>query len=180
MKVKVQARLNNFRRSAQKTRQSGSIIKGLNTAAAVHQLEHSQKGGAEALKKLLRSAIANAENNHDLDKSNLYVSNFVVEEGKTLKRWRPRAYGRAAQILKRTCNVVLTLEEIKEEKSEKRGKSHAKKAVKPEKKAKVEKIEEKEEIKKDIPAPVAKKLDLKRIQPSKGATGKKVFRRKSF
>ncbi|MEA1926301.1 MAG: 50S ribosomal protein L22 [Patescibacteria group bacterium] len=180
MKAKVQARLNNFRRSAQKVRQSSPIIKGLNVVDAVHQLEHSRKGDAEALKKLLQSAIANAENNHDLDKSNLYVFNFIVEEGKTLKRWRPRAYGRAAQILKRTCNVVLTLEEIKEGKDGKRGQGRAKKAVQPEEKAKGERIEEKEETGKDVLAPVAKKLDLKGVQPSKGVIGKKVFRRKSF
>jgi large subunit ribosomal protein L22 len=109
--MKVRARINNYRSSASKARLIAPVIKGLNAVEAQVQLEHLRKGCADDVKKLIGSAIANAENNHGLSKENLFVAEYIVEEGKTMKRWMPRAHGSAAQILKRTCNIIVGLEE---------------------------------------------------------------------
>ena len=109
--MKVQARLNRYRRSAQKVREIFPVIKGLNAMDALLQLEYSKRGDALDIKKLLESAVANAINNFKLKKEDLFVENILAEEGKTMKRWRPRAYGRAARILKRTCDIIITLED---------------------------------------------------------------------
>jgi hypothetical protein len=85
--------------------------------------------------KLINSAASNAENNFNLDKEKLYISEITVNEGPTLKRWMPRAYGRATQILKRTSKVQIVLEERE---SEAKSKAESRKP-KAEKKEKVEK-----------------------------------------
>jgi large subunit ribosomal protein L22 len=109
--MKIQVRLNNYRRSARKVREISSVLKGLNVADALNQLEVMQKGSTYDVRKLLVSAIATAENDFNLNKKDLILREIMVQEGKTLKRWRARAYGRANQILKRTCHVLLTVEE---------------------------------------------------------------------
>ncbi|MEG0570935.1 MAG: 50S ribosomal protein L22 [Oscillospiraceae bacterium] len=74
-------------------------------------LKHTPKAASELLEKLLKSAIANAENNHNMSKDNLYVAECFVSPGPTLKRIRPRAQGRAFRILKRTSHITLVLRE---------------------------------------------------------------------
>ncbi len=108
--MKIQVRLNNYRRSARKVREISSILKGLSVTEALNQLAVIQKGSAYDVKNLLVSAIATAENDFKLNKKDLIVGEIMVQEGKTLKRWRARAYGRANQILKRTCHILLTVE----------------------------------------------------------------------
>ena len=71
---------------------------------ALVQLKNTIKRSNPRLEKLLNSAVANAENNFGLDKNNLYIYNIQIGEGPTLKRWMPRAHGRATTILKRTSN----------------------------------------------------------------------------
>ena len=78
-------------------------------AAAI--LKHTPKAACEVLEKLLGSARANAENNHSMDASRLYVAECFVCPGPTLKRFRPRAKGSATRILKRTSHITLTLRE---------------------------------------------------------------------
>ena len=78
-------------------------------AAAI--LKHTPKAACEVLEKLLGSARANAENNHSMDASRLYVAECYVCPGPTLKRFRPRAKGSATRILKRTSHITLTLRE---------------------------------------------------------------------
>lgn len=78
-------------------------------AAAI--LKHTPKSACEVLEKLLSSARANAENNHSMDTSRLYVAECFVCPGPTLKRFRPRAKGSATRILKRTSHITLTLRE---------------------------------------------------------------------
>ena len=121
--MKIQVRLNNYRRSARKVREIIPVIKGMNVADAINQLEVIRKGSSDDLKKLLLSGIATAKNDFNLDEKKLIVGEIMIQEGKTLKRWRARAYGRAAQILKRTCHILLTVEErkdiIKNDKKEK-------------------------------------------------------------
>ena len=75
-------------------------------------LKHTPKAACEPLAKLLKSAMANAENNHNMDKNNLYVAECFVTPGPTLKRVMPRAQGRAYQILKRTSHITVVLKEI--------------------------------------------------------------------
>ncbi len=118
--MKVQVRLNNYRRSASKVRELIPVIKGLDVSQAENQLRVLAKGSAPDMLKLLLSAVAAAKNDFNLKEKDLIVDNIMVQEGKTMKRWRARAYGRANQILKRSCHVLLTVKEredsIKEEK----------------------------------------------------------------
>lgn len=107
--MKVQARLNNYRHSDKKIREIAPLIKGLTVEQARLALTNLKKGCGQDLLKLLESAVAGAKNNFDLKEENLTVENLVVQQGKVLKRWRPRARGSADRILKRTCHVVLTL-----------------------------------------------------------------------
>ena len=83
--------------------------KPVNVAMAI--LRHTPKAASASLEKLLKSAVANAENNHSMDVSKLYVSQCFVCPGPILKRIRPRAQGRAFQILKRTSHVTMVLKE---------------------------------------------------------------------
>lgn len=83
--------------------------KPANQAMAI--IKHTPKAACEPLEKLLKSAVANAENNFNMDKNNLYVSECYVTPGPTMKRIRPRAQGRAFQILKRTSHVFVTVKE---------------------------------------------------------------------
>lgn len=74
-------------------------------------LRHTPKAACEDLQKLLKSAVANAENNHNMEKSSLYVSQCYVTPGPTLKRIRPGPHGRAMRVLKRTSHVTIVVKE---------------------------------------------------------------------
>ena len=117
--MKVKATLKNLRISPRKVRLvTGSII-GMDSNSALVQLKHVVKKTSGILEKLLISALANAENNFGLDRDNMFVSNITVEEGSRLKRWLPRAQGRATLILKRTCHIKMEIEERVEGKNRK-------------------------------------------------------------
>lgn len=90
------------------------LIRNKPVDVAVAILKHTPKSASEYLVKLLQSAMANAENNHNMDVSRLYVAECFVCPGPMLKRIRPRAHGRAFQILKRTSHVTIALEEAAE------------------------------------------------------------------
>ena len=83
--------------------------KPLDEALAI--LQYTPKAASELLYKLVNSAAANAENNHNMDKNNLYVAECFVTPGPTLKRMRPRAQGRAFRVLKRTSHITVVLKE---------------------------------------------------------------------
>ena len=87
------------------------VIRGLGVVEAQTQLQFIGKDSAKPLLKLLNSAIANAENNHDLEKSNLFIREIRVDQGPVLKRWQPRAHGRATPIRKRSSHISLILAE---------------------------------------------------------------------
>lgn len=87
------------------------LIRNQPTDKAIAILKHTPKAASEPLEKLLKSAIANAENNHNMDVNNLYVSECFVGPGPTLKRMRPRAQGRSFRILKRTSHVTMVVKE---------------------------------------------------------------------
>lgn len=89
-------------------------IRGLPVENAISILQFSNKKAAAIVKKVLESAIANAEHNDGADVDELKVSRISVDGGPTMKRWRARARGRTAKILKRTSNVTITVEEIEQ------------------------------------------------------------------
>ena len=105
--MEVAARLKGAQISAQKVRLVADQVRGLRVEEALNVLEFSSKKAAHLVKKLLDSAIANAENNEGADVDELKVSSIFVEEGMTMKRLRPRAKGRADRILKRSCHITI-------------------------------------------------------------------------
>ena len=114
--MQVRARLSNYRVSAQKARLVADQVRGLGVEEALNLLQLSNKRFARPLAKLLRSAVANAEekNNREsagIDVDNLVVARIQVDEGPSMWRIRPRAQGRASWIQRRTSHVTVVLEE---------------------------------------------------------------------
>ena len=97
--------------SAQKARLVADQIRGKSVEEALDILQFSGKKGASIIKKVLESAIANAEHNDGADVDELKVSTIFVDEGLTMKRIKPRAKGRADRILKRTCHITVKVAE---------------------------------------------------------------------
>lgn len=95
----------------QKARRMVDLIRGLPAAEAQTVLRFAPQAASETVGKVLSSAIANAENNHGLDADTLVVSSAYVDEGPTLKRFRPRAQGRAYRIRKRTSHITVVVSE---------------------------------------------------------------------
>ena len=97
--------------AARKARLVIDLIRGRDVAEALAILEFTPRSGSPIIEKVLKTAIANAEHNYDLDAQNLYVSKAYVNEGPTLKRFRPRAKGSASPINKRTSHVTVVVSE---------------------------------------------------------------------
>ncbi len=110
--MEVSARLKGARLSAQKARLVADQIRGKQVGDALNILNFSTKKGAHLVRKLLESAIANAEHNEGADIDHLSVSRVFVDEGLTMKRIRPRAKGRADRILKRSCHITLAVADL--------------------------------------------------------------------
>lgn len=107
----AKAVLRRLRGSPQKLNLVAESIRGLHVEDALIQLTFSKKRMAQDVKKCLQSAIANAENNHDLDVDRLYVSKATVGKSLTMKRFRARARGRGARILKPFSNLFIVVRE---------------------------------------------------------------------
>jgi len=90
------------------------LIRNKPADMAVAILRHTPRAASEPLEKLLKSAMANAENNHSMDQNNLYVAECFVSPGPTMKRIRPRAQGRAFRIRKRSSHITMVLKEREE------------------------------------------------------------------
>ena len=90
------------------------LIRGKQVGEAVAILRHTPKAASPVVEKVLKSAVANAEHNYELDVNNLVVSEVFFDEGPTLKRFRPRAQGRASAINKRTSHITVVVSEKKE------------------------------------------------------------------
>jgi len=105
--MQVSSKLRYARISAQKGRLIADQIRGLPVDQALQNLTFSTKKGAKMMKKVLESAIANAEHNEGADIDDLKVSTVFVDEGPTMKRIQPRAKGRAYRILKRTSHITV-------------------------------------------------------------------------
>ncbi|MEW5921232.1 MAG: 50S ribosomal protein L22 [Bacillota bacterium] len=112
MVAKAQARF--IRIAPRKARLVMDLIRGKDVDAALSILRFTPRKGAKIIEKVLNSAVANARNNHDMNKGELFISRGYVDEGPVLKRFRPRAQGRASRIRKRTSHITLILEERKE------------------------------------------------------------------
>jgi large subunit ribosomal protein L22 len=109
--MEVSARLKGARISAQKARLVADQVRGLPVEEAINLLAFSSKKAAHLVKKVLESAVANAENNEGADIDELKVSTIYVDEGMTMKRIKPRAKGRADRILKRSCHITIKVAE---------------------------------------------------------------------
>ena len=107
MNVHAHARF--VRQSPSKVRQVLNLIRGMHVPQARATLEFSGRRAAHPIRKVLESALANAEHNFALDSDELIVAEAFADEGPTLKRFRPRARGRATQILKRTSHITIVL-----------------------------------------------------------------------
>ena len=103
--MKAIAKHKNASASAQKVRLVADLIRGLPVSQANDILNFNTKKAARLLKKVLDSAIANAESNHGADIDELKVTSVFVDEARKLKRWHARAKGRGNRILKRTCHI---------------------------------------------------------------------------
>jgi large subunit ribosomal protein L22 len=114
----VRAQVKYVRTSAYKAREILDLIRGEQVARALEILEFAERDVARVILKGLESAIANAENNNGLVADELYVSACYADEGPTLKRWRPRAKGRATRIRKRTCHITIIVSRLPEERLE--------------------------------------------------------------
>ncbi len=101
--------------SPRKAREVIEIIKGKHVDEALALLDFVPKRGAKFVKKVLHSAVANAEFNHHLDRRRLYVVKAYVDEAPVLKRYRPRAYGRATMVRKRSSHITVVVGERGEE-----------------------------------------------------------------
>lgn len=109
--MEAKATLNYIRISPRKVGIVLDLIRNKPVDLADAILRHTPKAACEHLQKLLKSAVANAENNFNMDKNSLYISQCFVSPGPTLKRMRPGPHGRAYRILKRTSHITLVVSE---------------------------------------------------------------------
>lgn len=178
--MKIIAKLKHLRMAPRKVRLVADLIRGMDVQEAQKQLKFLNKKAALPLLKLLNSAIANAKHNFNLEKENLYISQILVDGGPSLKRWMPRAMGRATPILKRTCHITLLLDQkkgvvrpFKESKKEQKETDFVQQEIKK---------EEKEER---VPQIEEKKIKKRKIVPQRpfGASSvakKRFFSRQTF
>jgi large subunit ribosomal protein L22 len=111
----TRAQMRFARFSASKARAVLDLVRGLPVNEAAEVLQFTERGPSVLISKVLASAIANAEHNDELDGDSLYVAACYADEGPTLKRWRPRARGRATRIRKRTCHITIIVSPMPDE-----------------------------------------------------------------
>lgn len=114
--MKVEVKLRKLRIAPRKVRLVADVIRNKSAEEAQSILSFTIKRGAQPLLKLLKSALANAKNNFQLDSANLYISKITVDEGTKFKRWMPRARGQASEIQKKTSHITMVLSERKKPK----------------------------------------------------------------
>ncbi len=110
--MEVKAKLRYYRMSARKVRLVADLVRGRQVDEAVNILNFSPKKAARSVAKLINAAVADADETKELDVDRLFVKKIWVDEGPTLKRFRPRAMGRATRIRKRTSHVTVILDEM--------------------------------------------------------------------
>jgi len=163
----ITAKLRHLRISPRKARLVVGLVRGLNVIEAEKQLKFLPKRAAEPVLKLLNSAVANALNNFKALKENLSIARITVDPGPTLKRWMPRAMGRATPLRKRTSHITIILES--KEKIEK-------KEAKPVKKEnlKKDKSDLLEEVTQPIDRPI-QEVPMQDRDPDPKGVGKKPY-----
>ncbi|MFA6377748.1 MAG: 50S ribosomal protein L22 [Acholeplasmataceae bacterium] len=109
--MEAKARVNTVRIAARKVRQVVDLIRGKKVGEAYAILRNTPRGATVCVEKLLKSVVANAEHNYQLDQDKLFIKEIYVGEGKTLKRMQPRSQGRGFAILKRTSHIYITVAE---------------------------------------------------------------------
>ncbi len=171
--MEVKASAKKIRLSPRKVRLVIDLVRGAKVNNALNQLMFVNKGPKETVVKLIKSAIANAVNTYDLSEDNLFIKEIRVDEGVTLKRWMPRARGRATPVRKRTSHIMLTLGELNDS-----GKIKAKEQEIEAPVSLQNKVEEAKKIedKKDLDD---KGKNTKIDSKSTKSFGGKMFRRKS-
>ncbi|HLR09168.1 MAG TPA: 50S ribosomal protein L22 [Bacillota bacterium] len=112
--MQAKAVAKSVRIAPRKARLVVDLIRGKDVDEAIAILRHTQRGASPIIEKVVNSAIANAEHNYEMDADNLVISEAYVDEGITLKRFRPRARGRAGRINKRTSHITIVVSEKKE------------------------------------------------------------------
>jgi len=110
--MQVKAELNYLRMGSRKVRLVADLVRGVRVEKALHTLKFTPRSASKPLQKLIQSAVSNAEQKGNIDVDTLFVKKIMVDQGPTLKRWLPRAHGRATPIRKRTSHVTVVLEEI--------------------------------------------------------------------
>jgi large subunit ribosomal protein L22 len=113
MRVRAQARF--IRQSPYKVRRVLDLVRGLPVEDAIDILDYTNRRAAPTIQKVVRSAVANAEHNFALDADELFIAEAYADEGPTLKRWRPRARGRATRIRKRTSHITIVVADGEED-----------------------------------------------------------------
>ena len=113
--MQVRAVYRYVRMSPQKVRQVVNLVRGRQVDEALSMLQFTPRAAARPVRKLIESAVANAENNYMLSRDDLFVAEIMADGGPILKRWRPRARGRADMIRKRTCHITVVLDEYEED-----------------------------------------------------------------
>ncbi|MCP6720379.1 MAG: 50S ribosomal protein L22 [Patescibacteria group bacterium] len=178
----VAAKLKYLRIAPRKTRFIADVIRGLPVSEAEAQLLLSPRRASDAILKLLRSAVADAKNNHQLELSKLYVREIKVDQGPKSKRFAPRAFGRVNLIEKKTSHVTLILG-VSDKLTEPRfviQESRKKEKTKISKEQEKKEQQEKPSVK-DGTVPTGKEKQVPEVKPTaKPGFFKKVFRRKSI
>lgn len=177
-KVQVSAKLRYLRVSPRKVRLVADIIRGLPVEEAEAQLLLSGKRASADILKLLKSAVANAKHNYQIDASKLYIKKIKVDKAPVLKRWMPRAFGSVGMIQKKMSHVVIELGEMEKAAEKKfiipeKEKKEVKKGTK-----KVSKKKEKEE-KTEVEKRKSEAIYEKKPEPKQGVF-RRIFRRKSI
>jgi len=171
----VTAKLSYLRIAPRKVRLVADLIRNKYVDDAINQLTFLNKKASKPLLKLLKSAISNAWHNFKIPQEKLFINKLIVNEGPKLKRWMPRAFGRASEIQKKTSHIILWLEE-KENKKKSKIKNVLYKKVE-EKKAEIKEPFDDKSFKKEETRP---KKFINKISPKNIVTfGRKIFRRKS-
>ena len=119
--MEVRAHLRYLRIAPRKVRLVINLVRGMSVEQAIDQLSVLPKRSSLPVLKLLNSAVANAEHNFKLEKKNLRIKSIVANEGPKLKRWQPRAFGRASEILKRMTHITIVLEDLAKSPAPKKG-----------------------------------------------------------
>ena len=195
--METKAFLKHLRISPRKVRLVVDLVRGMKAQRALEYLEFVNKKSSKPLIKLINSAVANSKFNYDIKEDNLYIKTITVGEGPTLKRWRARAFGKAAQIRKRTSHINLVLAEIKDSGKKQAKKVEIEKPIKLGEQAKqvmknkkeevktvkdraiLKKDEKVEKIKEAVDAKHINKSKYNKIEGDKKGFVNKEFRRKS-